>query len=124
MENTRFDRDALRDYYGTILQKTEDLKTSACCCTDEMFTPSVKAALAEINDEVLSRFYGCGSPLPPLLEGCTVLDLGCGAGRDAYLASRLTGPTGQVSPYPTIPLSVTISTMVVSNWVITVLDIR
>jgi SAM-dependent methyltransferase len=96
MTNKRFDRDALRDYYGKILQKTEDLKTSACCCTDETLSPSIKAALAEINDEVLSRFYGCGSPLPPLLEGCTVLDLGCGAGRDAYLASRLAGPTGRV----------------------------
>ncbi len=96
MTNKRFDRDALRDYYGKILQKTEDLKTSACCCRNEMLSPSIKAALAEINDEVLSRFYGCGSPLPPLLEGCTVLDLGCGAGRDAYLASRLVGPSGRV----------------------------
>ena len=31
-----------------------------------------------------------------LLEGCTVLDLGCGAGRDVYLASRLVGPNGHV----------------------------
>jgi len=96
MANKRFDREALRDYYGKILQKTEDLKTSACCCTDGALPPSIKAALAQINDEVMSRFYGCGSPLPPLLEGCTVLDLGCGAGRDAYLASRLAGPAGHV----------------------------
>ncbi|MBT4823279.1 MAG: methyltransferase domain-containing protein, partial [Lentisphaerae bacterium] len=58
--------------------------------------PDVRSALAEINDDVLNRFYGCGSPLPPLLDGCTVLDLGCGAGRDAYLASRLVGPDGRV----------------------------
>lgn len=90
------DQSALRDYYGKILQKTGDLKTSACCCVDESLPPAVKAALAEINDDVLARFYGCGSPLPPLLDGCTVLDLGCGAGRDAYLASRLVGPRGRV----------------------------
>ncbi len=91
-----YDQAALRDYYGTILKGGSDLKTSACCCSDEYLSPRTKAALAEINEEVLSRFYGCGSPLPPLLEGCTVLDLGCGAGRDAYLAARLVGPSGRV----------------------------
>jgi len=91
-----FDKAALRDYYGTILQGSADLKTSACCCSDEDLSPRIKAALAEIEDEVLSRFYGCGSPLPPLLEGCRVLDLGCGAGRDAFLASKLVGPQGRV----------------------------
>ena len=90
------DQAAPRDYYGKVLQKTEDLQTSACCCVDENLSPAIKAALAEINDDVLARFYGCGSPLPPLLAGRTVLDLGCGAGRDAYLASRLVGPTGRV----------------------------
>jgi SAM-dependent methyltransferase len=87
---------ALREYYGRVLQKTEDLKTSACCCVDEDLSATTKAALAKINDEVLARFYGCGSPLPPLLEGCTVLDLGCGAGRDAFVASQLVGPGGRV----------------------------
>ena len=33
---------------------------------------------------------------PPLLEGLTVLDLGCGTGRDVYIASRLVGETGHV----------------------------
>ncbi len=90
-----FDQEKLREYYGKVLLGTKDLKTSACCC-DEDIPDRVKAALAEINDEVLERFYGCGSPLPPLVEGLTVLDLGCGAGRDAYLASRLVGPDGHV----------------------------
>ncbi|MBI4557089.1 MAG: methyltransferase domain-containing protein [Candidatus Hydrogenedentes bacterium] len=86
----------LKEYYGKILRSSEDLKTNACCCTNDGMAPSVKAALAEINDEVLTRFYGCGSPLPSLLKGCTVLDLGCGSGRDAFLASRLVGPAGSV----------------------------
>lgn len=96
MTQTSIDRLALQDYYGKVLQGTTDLKTSACCCGDENLNPRIKAALANINDEVLKRFYGCGSPLPPLLEGKTVLDLGCGAGRDVFVASQLVGPDGKV----------------------------
>jgi SAM-dependent methyltransferase len=96
MMTDRNDHSALREYYGKVLQHTSDLRTSACCCVDEDLSAATKAALAKINDEVLARFYGCGSPLPPLLEGCTVLDLGCGSGRDAYLASQLVGSQGQV----------------------------
>jgi len=31
-----------------------------------------------------------------MLEGKTVLDLGCGSGRDVYIASQLVGPEGKV----------------------------
>nr|VFJ63540.1 MAG: Methyltransferase domain-containing protein [Candidatus Kentron sp. FW] len=86
----------LKKYYGTILQGSTDLKTNACCTTDENLSPRIKAAMGNINDNVLSHFYGCGSPLPPLLEGCTVLDIGCGSGRDVYLAAQLTGSKGTV----------------------------
>jgi arsenite methyltransferase len=52
--------------------------------------------LREIPREVTDRFYGCGSPIPAAAAGATVVDLGCGTGRDAFLASRLVGPTGRV----------------------------
>jgi SAM-dependent methyltransferase len=87
--------DAVRDYYGTVLQSTDDLKTSACCTADVM-PRYLRDILAEIDDEILDRFYGCGSPIPLALDGCTVLDLGCGTGRDVYLASRLVGENGRV----------------------------
>lgn len=86
----------LKEYYGRVLQSTADLKTNACCCADNGLSAAAKEALAQIDDEVLTRFYGCGAPIPPLLDGLTVLDLGCGAGRDAYIASRLVGPSGSV----------------------------
>ena len=96
MTGDMFSKKNLQEYYGRILQGKHDLQTKACCCTDEKLPPTVKAALAEIDDEILAKFYGCGSPLPPHLGDCTVLDLGCGSGRDAYLAARLTGADGYV----------------------------
>jgi len=52
--------------------------------------------LGKIHSEILTKFYGCGSPIPEGVEGCTVLDLGCGTGRDVYLASALVGEKGKV----------------------------
>ena len=33
---------------------------------------------------------------PPQLEGCTVVDLGCGVGRDVFILSKLVGDKGRV----------------------------
>ncbi len=49
-----------------------------------------------VAPQVTSKYYGCGLCVPEVLEGCKVLDLGCGAGRDCYIISKLVGPTGKV----------------------------
>lgn len=87
--------EAVKDYYGKVLASSADLKTSACCTTTPP-PPHIAAALGRVHEEVLERYYGCGSPLPPALEGATVLDLGCGSGRDAYVLAQLVGPSGRV----------------------------
>ena len=47
---------------------------------------------------VRERFVGVGNPfaLGPIRPGEAVLDLGCGAGFDAFIASQLVGPAGRV----------------------------
>lgn len=88
-------QDMVREYYGKVLASSKDLKTDACCSLDAM-PAHLRAILKELEPAIVERFYGCGSPIPPALEGCTVLDLGCGTGRDVYLCSRLVGPRGHV----------------------------
>lgn len=87
-------KEDVKKYYGEILQSSSDLQTNACCCSTEKLSPDVKLALSQIDNEIKDRFYGCGSPIPALLEGKTVLDLGCGSGRDVYIISKLVGENG------------------------------
>lgn len=97
MKNIPEKTEFLKQYYGQLLQGKSDLATNACCCSDELLPPSVKEIEKEIDNEVLTKFYGCGSPIPPALDGCIVLDLGCGTGKDVFIASRLAGPDGYVT---------------------------
>jgi len=87
-------KEEIKNYYGKVLKTNGDLKTNACCATDS-FPESIKTILKNIEPEILEKFYGCGSPIPPQLKDCTVLDLGCGSGRDVYIASALVGDNGK-----------------------------
>lgn len=92
---SEFIQDNVKEYYGKVLQSKNDLKTSACCSVDTL-PQYIKDILKQIEPEILERFYGCGSPVPYALDGCTVLDLGCGTGRDVYTISKLVGEKGKV----------------------------
>jgi SAM-dependent methyltransferase len=79
--------ESVQNYYGQVLES---------CCTLDSVPVHLRSLLADLHPEVVARYYGCGTPLPPALHGATVLDMGCGTGRDCYLLSRLVGESGRV----------------------------
>ena len=90
-----FVSESVKEYYGKILQKSSDLKTNACC-TAEKYPSYVLDKFKKIHPDVLSSYYGCGLVMPDSLEGCRMIDLGCGTGRDVYLLSQFVGKEGEV----------------------------
>jgi ubiquinone/menaquinone biosynthesis C-methylase UbiE len=88
-------KDSVKDYYSKRLKTSSDLQTNACCTADAP-PQHIQDALLKIHDDVLLKYYGCGLCLPEDLEGLSILDLGCGAGRDVYIASQLVGKAGRV----------------------------
>ena len=92
MENLHQD---VANYYGQELQKSEDLKTNACC-TLTAPPKHIREALTLVADEVQAKYYGCGLTIPSAIEGLRILDLGSGSGRDCYIAAKLVGENGYV----------------------------
>jgi SAM-dependent methyltransferase len=88
-------KEAVKEYYGKILQHSGDLQTNACC-TDGEIPQYLKQAMYNIHDEVTARYYGCGLVSPQQLRGMSILDLGSGSGRDCYLLAQLVGEEGYV----------------------------
>jgi len=81
-------RAKVREFYG---EAAEESKADLCCPTkyDD-------AVVDHIPQDVLDRFYGCGSPMAAagIQPGDAVVDLGSGAGIDVFIAARLVGPEG------------------------------
>ena len=79
---------AVAERYSAGAQAVE---AALCCPVD--YDPRF---LTVIPQEVLDRDYGCGDPSSHLGEGETVLDLGSGGGKIAFIASQVVGATGRV----------------------------
>ncbi len=89
--------DVVRDRYARIAEGT----SCGCGCLGEAGSALAigysEADLATLPDGA-NLGLGCGAPVEALrlVEGETVLDLGSGAGVDAFLAARRVGPRGKV----------------------------
>jgi SAM-dependent methyltransferase len=96
-------RNLIQDLYSDYVVKGGDgkdvLRTRGSCLGyDEVFLS--ECGLGSENTELFQVSCGSGCPLrlapDGIKEGCTILDLGCGAGHDVVLASRMVGESGQV----------------------------
>jgi MoaA/NifB/PqqE/SkfB family radical SAM enzyme/SAM-dependent methyltransferase len=82
-------RAKVRDYYHAAAEKPQP---DLCCPT--RYDDSL---VSHIPQDVIDRFYGCGSPiaLAGITAGEHVVDLGAGAGIDVFIAAKLTGSGGR-----------------------------
>jgi SAM-dependent methyltransferase len=94
----------VQEKYGKIASSHgEDADAGGCscnCCGPELystFNESYEHLQGYNPDADLS--LGCGIPVDhaAIKEGDHVLDLGCGAGNDCFVARSLTGPAGYVT---------------------------
>lgn len=87
----------VKEYYSVRIQKTSDLQSNACVAPAQPLPKFIRQALGKVHPDVVSRYYGCGLVVPECLEGCRILDLGSGSGRDVYMLSQLVGEKGHVT---------------------------
>ncbi len=87
---------AVQDHYAAVARGEESGCGSATTADAAIAIGYSKDDLAIAGDANLG--LGCGNPLglADIEPGMTVLDLGSGAGFDAFLAWRRVGPTGRV----------------------------
>jgi arsenite methyltransferase len=88
----------LEDYYAQVAaaMPRDPQETARTRDTDLTMPKSARDRLFNISAEIKNYFHEQGTPMPPLMEGCTVLDLCAGSGRDTYLAAQLVGAAGKV----------------------------
>lgn len=94
-------REVVRDRYAQIARDGSVNPAPGCCGPQPAQVAERIGYSAEDTTAVpegANLGLGCGAPLAiaALREGETVLDLGSGAGFDAFLAARAVGPSGHV----------------------------
>src|ERR1700722_18522556 len=103
MQNNEQIKDMVRQKYSEIaLQDKEDNQASCCgsgCCSTEVYNIMSEdySTLQGYNPEA-DLGLGCGLPtqFAKIKNGDIVIDLGSGAGNDAFIARAETGETGKV----------------------------
>ncbi|MBI1824038.1 MAG: methyltransferase domain-containing protein [Nitrospirae bacterium] len=88
--NVEKTRHLVQAFYG----KAAEVPQKELCCPVNFDSEEI----SHIPQEVIDRFYGCGSPISQaaVIPGETVVDLGSGGGIDCFIAAKKTGPTGKV----------------------------
>lgn len=102
MNNNQDIKDLVKDSYATIAKSSEGC--GSCCCSSKQTVQLQSGEMGYSQDEIekapsgSNLGLGCGNPvaIASLKPGEVVLDLGSGAGFDAFLASSKVGDSGKV----------------------------
>ena len=86
------------EYYAQIAAAAplDPQETARTRDADSTIPDEARDKFFNVSAEIKNWFHEPGTPMPPLMEGCTVVDLCCGSGRDTYLAAQLVGEGGKV----------------------------
>lgn len=103
MENNQELKDLVRQKYSEIALQDMATNASSCCgtggCSTEVYN-IMNDKYDDLNGYHPDADLGLGCGLPTefafIKEGDTVVDLGSGAGNDAFVARSITGPSGKV----------------------------
>lgn len=103
METSDQIKDMVRQKYSEIALQDKDTNQSSCCgsgcCSDEVYNiMSDDYTQMEGYNPDADLGLGCGLPtqFAKIKKGDVVIDLGSGAGNDAFIARSETGDTGKV----------------------------
>ena len=103
METTEQIKDMVRQKYNEIALQDKDSNQSSCCgsgcCSDEVYNiMSDDYTQIEGYNPDADLGLGCGLPtqFAQIKKGDIVIDLGSGAGNDAFIARAETGDSGKV----------------------------
>ena len=105
MKNETDVKELVKEKYGEIARQSKEQNAASCCgatgCCDNNDIYNIMSddysQLEGYNPDA-DLGLGCGIPtqFAQIKEGDTVIDLGSGAGNDAFVARRLTGENGKV----------------------------
>lgn len=104
MNNDSQIKELVKEKYAAIAEQSQTQNAASCCgatacCGDGTYTIMADdySKIDGYNPDA-DLGLGCGLPteFAKIKEGDTVIDLGSGAGNDAFIARRLTGEKGKV----------------------------
>lgn len=101
--NTETIKQEIKKSYGNIAKGNIEVgccATDTACCTANEFSASMTDDYSNVEgyQKDADLALGCGLPteIAHIQEGDTVIDLGAGAGNDAFIARSIVGETGRV----------------------------
>ena len=93
-------KSTVREKYGEIARQASDKKGCGCGCNSSSEISMIGDEYNTVEGYVAEADLGLGCGLPTehagIKEGQTVLDLGSGAGLDAFVARSIVGESGRV----------------------------